>query len=125
MSKTTKTKCFIFKQGHILYKDGDLIKNGSIFFIQKGKAEIRYMLKNKKEIKLVIPSGGFLGIIESLAEGSTRVTTAKFLEESTVMMWNKEDFFTDVSIIPELGIKSIAFLSTYLRTLNQELQEIA
>ncbi len=124
MLEIMKAKTFNYKKNHILYKEGEHIEGNSIFLIIKGKAEIKYKLKNKKEIKIIIKSGGFIGILENLTNKKYRITDAKFLEESKVCLWEKEDFLTQVSMVSDLGMKSIAFLSALLRTLNHKIQEM-
>ncbi len=113
-----------FKKDHILYSEGYPIKGKSIFLIRKGYVEIGYKLKNDKVLKIVIPEGGFFGIFEALGELEYRITEAKTVEESEISIWDKDDFITASSMNPELGLKSIVFLSTYLRTLNHKIQEL-
>lgn len=124
MSKIANAKSYSFQKGHILYKEGDKISGNSIFLIKSGMAEIKYRLNNGKIIKFKIPSGGFAGIFETLAEEKVRSTEVEFIEDSLIFMWDKENFDNDVSIIQELGMKSIGFLSTFLRTLNHKIQEL-
>ena len=124
MLEKNSSKCFLFKKDHVLFKDGDTISGKSVFLIKEGKAELRYKFKHNKEISFIIPSGGFLGIFENFAEQQVRITSVRFIEDSKVYSWEKEDFLSSVTIIPELGIKSVTFLSSFLRTLNQKMKEL-
>lgn len=123
MISLINTQSYKFSKDHYLYKSGDPIKGLSVFFIKKGNAEIIYKLKGNKELIVEVPSGGFLGIFETLADKDKRITTAKFIDDTIVYCWNKEDFLNNVSVVSELGLKSVAFLSAFLRTLNIKIQE--
>src|SRR4030042_2277147 len=124
MAPIIKNKVYNFKKNDILYKKGDNINNQSIYFIKEGKAEITYMLNNQKLLKIIIPKYGILGILESVTDENIRLSEVKFLEDSKLYSWDKDEFILNASINPELGMKSIGFLSAYLRTINQKIQEV-
>ncbi len=123
MAPIIKNIIYNYKKNDILYKAGDKVSNQSIFFIKEGKAEIKYRLNNEKILKLVIPQYGILGILESVTDENIRIAEVKFLEDSKLYSWDKDEFILNASINPELGMKSIGFLSAYLRTINQKIQE--
>lgn len=112
-----------FNKGHLLYKEGDQISGKSIFMVKTGKVQITYLLKNNMELRFYIKPGGLFGVIEALSDEDIRITNARFLEDSVVYLWNKDDFVIDSGMIAELGVKSISFLSTMLRAINQKIQE--
>jgi CRP-like cAMP-binding protein len=124
MSQISQAKCFKFKKNHALYKENDPVKGLSIFYIKKGKVQLKYALNNNKTLAINVPQGGLFGLFEALNDNPSRITSAEFLEDSIIYLWNKEDFLTEVSIVPELGMKAIIFLSSFLRSLNKEIQKV-
>ncbi len=124
MAPIIKNIIYNYKKNDILYKEGDKVSNQSIYFIKEGKAEIKYKLNNEKILKIVIPQYGILGILESVTDENIRIAEVKFLEDSKLYSWDKDEFILNASINPELGMKSIGFLSAYLRTINQKIQEV-
>jgi CRP-like cAMP-binding protein len=124
MSQNSQAKCFKFNKNHTLYKDKDPVQGLSIFYIKKGKVQIKYTLNNNKTLAINIPQGGLFGLFEALNDDPLRLTSAEFIEDSIIYLWNKEDFLTEVSIVPELGMKAIIFLSSFLRSLNKEIQKV-
>jgi len=124
MSQKINSDVYKFKKDHILYNEGDPIKGNSIFLLKKGHGQIIYNLKHDKKLILDIPVGSIFGLFETISNEEYRITKVKFIEESIVSMWQKEDFLINISMIPELGLKSIVCLSAFLRTLNQKIQEI-
>jgi CRP-like cAMP-binding protein len=123
MGKQNNARNFRFSRGQVLYRYDDSIDKLSIFYIYRGLVELHYKLNNDREFTVKIPAGGFVGLVEPLAGEEIRITEVVFLEDSTISAWNEELFLTDVSIIPELGIKCIGFLSSMLRTINRKIQE--
>lgn len=118
------TKIYKFNKGHDLYKDENPIIGLSIFFIKKGKVELSYKLNNNKTFKIIIPENNFFGLFEALSDKQIRITSAKLIEESTICLWNKDDFLLNSNIIAELGLKAIFCLSNFLRIINQKIKEI-
>lgn len=124
MPPIIKNKVYDYKKNDILYRTYDQVNNQSIFFLKEGKAEITYRLNNQKLLKVIIPQYGILGILESVTDENIRLTEVKFLEDSKLYSWDKDEFILNASINPELGMKSIGFLSAFLRTINQKIQEV-
>lgn len=124
MPPIIKNKIYNYKKNDILYKEGDEITKQTVGLIKEGKAEVIYKLKNGRLLKITIPRFGFLGILEGISNEDVRITKIKFLENSKVYFWNKEEFILDSSINPELGMKAIGFLSAFLRTINKKIQEV-
>ena len=123
MPQISRAKCLKFKKDHLLYRENDPIKGLSIFYIKKGKVQLKYALTGKKTLAISVPQGGLFGLFEALSGINARISSAVFQEDSIVYLWNKEDFVTEVSIVPELGLKAIIFMSSFLRTLNREIQK--
>jgi CRP-like cAMP-binding protein len=119
-----KNKSYDFKKGHVLYKEGEPITKNIMGLIVSGKVSVTYRLEGGKTIKFIVPAGGFVGIFEVLSGQTAWLTDAEVIEDSTISFWLKDDFILDVSMVPELGMKSIVYLSTFLRTLNKKIQEI-
>jgi CRP-like cAMP-binding protein len=119
MEKIINSECYKFKKGHVLYEDGNPIKGKSIFLVKSGKVDIIYKLKNEKELKITIPEGGIFGAFECFSNINYRISKAVITEDSVICLWGKADFLMEASMSPELGLKTIAFLSSFLRTLNQ------
>lgn len=124
MAPIIKNKVYDYKKDDILYRTYDKIEKQSIFFIKEGKAEITYRLNDQKLLKITVPQYGILGILESVLEENFRLTEVRFLEDSILYAWDKDEFILNASINPELGMKSIGFLSAFLRTINQKIQEV-
>ncbi len=124
MAAIIKSKIYNFKKNDILYDIGDEITKHAVGLLKEGKAEIIYKLKNEKSLNIVISKFGFLGILESVSNEDYRISKVKFLEDSKMYFWNKEEFILDSSINPELGMKAIGFLSAFLRTINKKIQEV-
>lgn len=124
MPPIIKNKIYNFKKNSILYNAGDEISKQAVGLLKEGKAEIIYKLSNGKLLKIIIPKYGLLGILETVSNEDTRITKVKFLEDSKMYFWTKEEFILDSSINPELGMKSIGFLSAFLRTINKKIQEV-
>jgi len=123
MDNYTKAKVFKFKKDHILYKYGNKIKGESIFYLKSGKVQTKYNLGRGKKFILISDQGSLFGIFETLSGLDKRITEVKFLEDSIVFLWTKDDFLMDTSINQDLGMKSISFLSSVLRNINQKIQE--
>jgi hypothetical protein len=124
MAAIIKSKIYNFKKNDVLYDIGDEITKHAVGLLKEGKAEIIYKLKNEKSLNIVISKFGFLGILESVSNEDYRISKVKFLEDSKMYFWNKEEFILDSSINPELGMKAIGFLSAFLRTINKKIQEV-
>lgn len=124
MAPIIKNKVYEYKKDDILYRAYDQVDNQSIFFIKEGKAEITYRLNDQKILKIIVPQYGILGILESVLDENIRLTEVRFLEDSKLYAWDKDEFILNASINPELGMKSIGFLSAFLRTINQKIQEV-
>ena len=119
MEKIIKSECYKFKKSHILFDIGSPIKGKSVFLVKEGKVDIYYKLNNEKELKISIPEGGVFGAFECFAGIENHVTKAVMSENSVICLWEKADFLMEASMSPELGLKTIAFLSSFLRTLNK------
>ena len=124
MPPILKNKIFDFNKGHVLYDIGDRINEQAVGLIIDGKAELLYKLNNNKLFKITIPRYGFLGILESIGNQNLRLTKVTLLDNSKIYFWNKEEFVFESSINPELGMRSIRFLSVFLRTINLKVQDI-
>jgi hypothetical protein len=124
MPPIIKNKIYKFEKDHILFDFGDKINDQAVGLILDGKAQFTYKLKNNRFLKMTIPKYGFIGIIESIANEPARLSKITFLEKSKIYFWNKDEFIFESSINPELGMKSIKFLSVFLRTINLKVQEI-
>ncbi len=119
MEKKIKSECYKFRKFHVLYDIGSPVKGKSVFLVKEGKVDLFYRLKNNKELKITIPEGGVFGAFECFAGTEYHVTKAVMAENSVICLWEKTDFLMEASMSPELGLKTIAFLSSFLRTLNQ------
>lgn len=124
MINPNNAKNYLYKNRTKLYSDGDNIKKNCVYYIYDGKVKITYKLKTNKDFEIIIPSGGFPGIFEIMTDNNVRIMDATVIEDSKICVWDTENFITDLSVIPELGIKCIAFLSSFLRTLNTKIQEL-
>ena len=124
MPPILKNKVKFFNKGHVLYNIGDKIDSFAVGLIINGKAELAFKLNNDKIFKIIIPKFGFLGILESVGIENLRLTKVTILENSKIYFWNKDEFIFESSINPELGMKSIKFLSVFLRTINLKVQEV-
>lgn len=123
MTIYNKPQILKFKQDHILYRYGYKVEGKCIFFLKTGKVQIKYNLGKGKEFVFILTEGALFGIFETLSGLERRVTEAKFLEDSVLFLWTKDEFITEVSINQELGMKTITFLSSVLREINKKIQE--
>ena len=124
MPPILKNKIYKFNKGHILYDIDENINEQAVGLIINGKAEFVYKLLDDKLFKIIIPKFGFIGILECIANEKARLTKVTLLEDSSIYFWNKDEFIFESSINPELGMKSIRFLSVFLRTINLKIQEV-
>ena len=124
MLEGINTVAYKFNKGHILYKPGNIIKDNSVFLIKEGLAEFNYQLNRGKIFKVKIPSGGIFGLFEVMSGEKKRVAEVKFLEDTVLYMWKKEDFLMSASMISELGMKAIGFMSAFLRSINIKIQDL-
>lgn len=124
MIEGINTKVYKFKKGHVLYKAGNIIKDYSVFLVKEGMAELCYNLGKDKNFKVKITEGGIFGLFEVMSMQNKRIAEVKFIENTTLYMWTKEDFLMNANMISELGMKAIVFMSAFLRTINKTIQEI-
>ncbi|MFN3411272.1 MAG: cyclic nucleotide-binding domain-containing protein [Exilispira sp.] len=108
-----------FERGSIIYKKGDKIGDDAIYYIKDGLVTLRIFKKNGDKIKVYRQRGEIFGIDESIVL-KERIVDAIAEENTIVYIWNKSDFFINISINWELSLYSIKSLSSFLRILNSE-----
>lgn len=114
-----------FKKDLYLYRYGYKIEGKSVFYLKSGKVQIKYNLGKGKDFIFILNEGSLFGLFETLSGLERRITEAKFLEDSILFLWTKDEFITELTINQDLGIKTISFLSNILREINRKIQELS
>lgn len=111
-----------YKKGELVYKDGD---NASVMFIiSTGTVKLFKKDSTDQQIDLGIYSKGDifgeLGVIET----SKRLDSAVALEDSRIVVINREMFMTLIRKNPEIAVKMIRKFSARLSDATQKIDEL-
>lgn len=111
-----------YKKGELVYKDGD---NASVMFIvSTGAVKLFKKDSTDKQIDLGIYNKGDifgeLGVIET----GNRLETAVALEDSRIVVINREMFMTLIRKNPEIAVKMIRKFSARLSDATQKIDEL-
>ena len=107
--------------GELLFTQGD--EGDTMFVITTGKIQISRIVDGQKTILADLGSGEFLGEM-SLVNQEARSATGMALEQTTVMVYNKEKFTELLSTRPMIAQRIIERLADRLRQTTEQLTEL-
>ena len=118
--KDTEIISIAKKMSHSSYSKGELIvmeetEGKHCFFITQGSVKITRSSKEGREVILaIITTGDFFGEM-SLLDGETRSANVMTLEETQVLVLNRDDFMATLEQYPRVSIQLLKELTIRLR----------
>lgn len=104
--------------GDVLFKEGDT--GEEMYFIRKGKIKISIGEEDQEKILAILKDGEFFGEM-AVIDGSPRSAAATALEETDLIIIDKEGFVTKINENPLIAY-IIESLTSRVRTLDQQLK---
>lgn len=108
-----------YNKGDLIFKEGML--GEELFIILSGKVEIVKKNAQGKNVVLANLSGGdFFGEM-AILQNALRTATAKAIEDTKVVVLNKESFLKNVSSYPQLSLVILRKMSERLQQTSEKL----
>lgn len=104
--------------GDVLFKEGD--SGEEMYFIRKGKIKISIGEEDQEKILAILKDGDFFGEM-AVIDGSPRSASATAIEETDLIIIDKEGFVTKINENPLIAY-IIESLTSRVRTLDQQLK---
>jgi CRP-like cAMP-binding protein len=108
-----------FRQGTILFREGDLGRE--MFIIQQGKVQVRKRVGKAEELLAELSAGEFFGEM-ALLIGMDRSATVEVIEDSKLLVINPETFASLLKSDIEIALKMLKKMAARLRALDEHLE---
>ena len=108
-----------FRQGTILFREGDLGRE--MFIVQQGKVRVKKRVGSTEEVLAELSAGEFFGEM-ALLIGQDRSATVEVIEDSKLLVISPETFASLLKSDIEIGLKMLKKMATRLRALDEHLE---
>ena len=110
-----------FKKGNMIFKEGDV--EDTMFFIKDGKVEISRKMGNAQQVISILGPNDFFGEM-ALLRKSPRSATATAIQDTTVTIFNRNQFLSLMSTKGEIALKIIDVLILRLKESNDTISKL-
>ncbi|NLI99100.1 Crp/Fnr family transcriptional regulator [bacterium] len=104
--------------GEVLFKEGDT--GEEMFFIRKGKIKVSLGEEDQEKVLAILKEGDFFGEM-AVIDGSPRSATATAIEETDLLIIDKESFVSKINENPLIAYV-IEILAKRVRILDEQLK---
>ena len=111
-----------YRKGEILFKEGEM--GTHVFFILSGKIRISttYDQESGAVHELATLSEGDIFGELAVLDDLPRSATATALEESRIIVLNREQFYANITRYPSLAVRLLKLLGSHIRRLDDKLK---
>jgi CRP-like cAMP-binding protein len=110
-----------YKKGDFVFREGE--EGEGMYIIQSGKVAIQKLLRGKRTTLSVLEKGDFFGEM-SILESMPRTADAEVMEETDLIMINKQTFGEMIRSNPEIAVRMLRKYSMRMRETSEQMEAL-